>query len=329
MTTCYVQSIPRTIGYLTHIQKTFDPMTPCECRYGRVDWRLQGGVSGYESLLRSRVLPPLGTMPLNKVSPAVVDAWVADMIDDGLSPSRIRQSHQLLGAMMRLAVRRGLISSDPTDGTELPAAINREQRFLTAAELQAIAKGMPERLRAAVWTLGIAGLRFGEMAALKPADIDILRRRIAIRRSVTEVGGRLVSGCTKNRKTRSVAIPKALAEILAAHLATHERDTAFPNSKGGTLRVSNFRSHILKACEATGVESIRIHDLRHTAASLMLAVEPDLHLVMRQLGHSSISVTVDRYGHLMPDRAEQVADKLDALLKRELIGGTVTSVEFG
>jgi integrase len=303
-------------------------MTPCECRYGRVDWRLQGGVSGYESLLRSRVLPPLGTMPLNKVSPAVVDAWVADMIDDGLSPSRIRQSHQLLGAMMRLAVRRGLISSDPTDGTELPAAIIREQRFLTAPELQALAHVMPERLRAEVWTLGLAGLRFGEMAALERADIDILCRRIAVRRSLAEVDG-WYPGSTKNRKTRSVSIPKALAGILAAHLGRHESDTVFPDSKGGTLRVSNFRNHILKACPEVGIEPIRTHDLRHTAASLMLGVEPDLHLVMRQLGHSSISVTVDRYGHLMPDRAEQVADKLDALLERELPRGTVTSVEFG
>ena len=284
-------------------------------------------VSGYESLLRSRILPPLGEIALNAVTPGVVDAWVADMVDDSLSPSRIRQAHQLLGAMMKLAVRRGLISSNPCDGTELPAAVLREQRFLTATELQAVALAMPTHLQAAVWTLGLAGLRFGEMAALERGDINILHKRIGVRRSVTEVDGRLVVGSTKNRKTRSVAIPKALAEILALHLASHQSETVFPDTAGGTLRVSNFRGRVLKACAAAGVAPIRTHDLRHTAASLMLAVEPDLHLTMLQLGHSSISVTVDRYGHLLPGRADQVANKLDALLEQQLRGGTVTEIQ--
>ena len=64
-------------------------------------------------------------------------------------------------------------------------------------------------------------------------------------------------GSTKNRKVRSVAIPKALVDILAAHLSTHDRDTVFPDSNGGTLRVSNFRSHFLKACSEVGIEPIR------------------------------------------------------------------------
>ncbi len=285
-------------------------------------------LSGYESLLRSRIVPQLGAMRLNKVSPAVVDGWVGSMVEADLSPSRIRQAHQLLGAMMRLAVRRSLVSSNPCDGTELPAAVIREQRFLTAAELQAVAQAMPKRLEPTVWTLGLAGLRFGEMAALQRADIDILRKRINVGHSVTEVDSQLVLGPTKNRTTRSVAIPARLADIIAAHLATHDSETVFPDSRGGTLRSTNFRSQILKACAAAGVAPIRTHDLRHTAAALMLAVEPDLHLVMKQLGHSSIAVTVDVYGSLLPGRADQVADKLDELLEQELSAGTVTQIQY-
>lgn len=81
------------------------------------------------------------------------------------------------------------------------------------------------------------------------------------------------------------------------------------------------RGRVLQACEAAGVEPIRTHDLRHTAAALMLSVEPDRQLVMRQLGHSSIAVTVDRYGHLLPGRLEQVADKLDLMLDDTLPAG--------
>jgi integrase len=251
---------------------------------------------------------------LNRIDAGVVDAWIGSMVDDGLSPSRIRQSHNVLSASLKLAVRRGLISSNPCAGTTLPTQQRLEQRFLTAEELAALAEAMPRHLQATTWTLGLAGLRFGEMVALERGDVDVLRRRIDIAKAVTEISGRLDLGETKNRKTRTVAIPQTLAAIINDHLTTHDSGIAFPDTAGGYLRVSNFRGRVLKACEAAGIEPIRTHDLRHTAAALMLAVEPDLHLVMRQLGHSSIAVTVNNYGHLLPGRAGQVADKLDAML---------------
>jgi integrase len=275
-------------------------------------------LDGYEGLLRSRIVPALGDFHLNRIDAAVVDAWIGSMVDEGLSPSRIRQAHQTLGAMMKLAVRRGMISSNACDGTTLPTQQQREQRFLTAEELAALATAMPEHLAAATWTLGVGGLRFGEMAALERPDVDVLRRRIDVSKSVTEINGRLFVGETKNRKTRSVAVPQILAVIINDHLTRHDSGVAFPDTKGGRLRVSNFRGRVLKACGAAGLEPIRTHDLRHTAAGLMLAVEPDLYLVMRQLGHSSIAVTVDCYGHLLPGRADQVADKLDAMLTETL-----------
>ena len=280
---------------------------------------------GYRGLIESRITPSLGDYPLNRVTAGVVDEWVGSMVAEGLSPSRIRQGHQTLGAMMKLAVRRGLISSDPSTGTALPKQKVREQRFLTPSELAALAEAMPKRLQAATWTLGLAGLRFGELAALKRDDFDVLRRRIDVSKSVVDVAGHLVVGETKNRLVRSVAIPRRLAVIANDHLTRHNSAIAFPNTRSGYLRASNFRGHVLQACAASGLDPIRTHDLRHTAAALMLAVEPDLHLVMRQLGHSSIAVTVDRYGHLLPGRVDQVADKLDAMLDDELSGGDVVA----
>jgi integrase len=80
------------------------------------------------------------------------------------------------------------------------------------------------------------------------------------------------------------------------------------------LRIPPYRKHVMKACVEIGIEPIRTHDLRHTAASLMLAAEPDVFVAMKQLGHSSIKVTVDVYGHLLPGRAAEAADKLDQLI---------------
>jgi integrase len=270
--------------------------------------------AGYESLLRSRVLPTFGAVSVNQITPAMVDTWVAEMVSEGLSPTRVRQAHQVLSSMMKAALRRGLIAGNPTDGTPLPAPVNRDQRFLSPNELASFCGAMPSRLQASAWVLGVAGLRFGEMAALTRDDIDILRRRIHVRRSVTEVNGRLVIGTPKNGKTRSVAIPATLARILNEQMLSHPHDVVFPDTAGGMLRVNNYRKYVVAACDAVGLETIRTHDLRHTAASLMLAAEPDVFIAMKQLGHSSISVTVDVYGHLLPGRVDDAADKLDTLI---------------
>ena len=195
---------------------------------------------GYKGLLRSRVIPTLGDYPLNRIDAGVVDSWVASMFHDGLSPSRIRQCHQVLSAALKLAVRRNIIASNPCEGTALPAAVRREQRFLTPTELADVAGAMPVHLRAATWTLGLAGLRFGEMAALQRDDVDVLRRRIEVSKSVTEISGHLVFGETKNRKNRSVAIPTRLASTINDHIIAHDSAFAFPDTAGGCLRVSNF-----------------------------------------------------------------------------------------
>jgi hypothetical protein len=94
-------------------------------------------LAGYESLLQSRILPAFGAIPVNKLTPGMVDGWVSAMVHEGLSSARIRQAHQVLSAMMKAALRRGLVGSNPADGTPLPAATKREQRFLTATELAA------------------------------------------------------------------------------------------------------------------------------------------------------------------------------------------------
>jgi len=215
---------------------------------------------------------------------------------------------------MWVAICRGLVGSNPADGTPLPAARKREQRFLTAGELAAFAGSMPERLRASAWTLGISGLRFGEMTVLTRDDVDILRRTIEVRRSVSDVNGILIVGTPKNGKRRTVAIPATLAGILNDQMLSHPHDIVFPDTAGGMLRIPRYRQHVLAGCAEAGIAPIRTHDLRHTAASLMLAAEPDVFVAMKQLGHSSIKVTVDVYGHLLPGRAAEAADKLDVLI---------------
>jgi integrase len=161
-------------------------------------------------------------------------------------------------------------------------------------------------------------LRWGEAAALRRNRCHLLRSRLEVVESVAEVGGRLYLGETKTYQRRTVVIPSFLRELLAEHLATQVSRApdsfVFTGATGGLLRNSNFRRRVWRpAVRALGLPSdLRIHDLRHTCATLLIAQGAHPKAIQAQLGHSSIQVTLDLYGHLFPDDMDRLAGHLDA-----------------
>jgi integrase len=119
---------------------------------------------------------------------------------------------------------------------------------------------------------------------------------------------------------RSVALPRLVADELEEHLHGLPEQSAealvFPAPEGGYLHLENFRKRVwLPAVEEAGVAPLRVHDLRHTCASLAIAAGADVKVLQRMLGHASAALTLDRYGHLMPGQAESVAERLDVLAR--------------
>ena len=169
---------------------------------------------------------------------------------------------------------------NPAAGANLPRLNRREMRYLSPGELLAVGKAVPGKHRTLILTLGIAGLRFGEAAALRRQDVDLLHRRLTVERSVTEVDGSLVMGSPKSGRVRSVAIPERLIKELDNHLGTYvapDLDAlVFSSDLGAMLRVTNFSRRVFRpAVAATAIErpeELRLHDLRHTAAAAMIAV---------------------------------------------------------
>ncbi len=249
----------------------------------------------------------------------------------GLSPSRIRQAHQALSAPLKAAVKNRHLASNPAEGASLPRIRPKEQLFLTAAQLDDLAQTIAEPYGVFVYLLGYGGLRWGEAAALRRKRIDVLRARIEVVESVAEVGGKLIYGPTKTYRSRTITLPRSLRDMLNTHLIEHV--AASPDSlvftangrmyktkmvKPGTpLRHSNFTKRIWNpAIETAGVPpGLRIHDLRHTAAALMIAAGAHPQHIKRHLGHSSITVTMDQYGHLFPSEADAIAERLDHILR--------------
>jgi len=198
----------------------------------------------------------------------------------------------------------------------LPKRVDREMRLLTPAEVEALATAIDGRYRVLVDLLAYTGLRFGEAVALKVKRLDLLRGTCEVVESGTEVGSRLEWGTTKGGERRTVRPPRFLAADLAAHPAgrPHGPDAlVFTAPMGGPLRERKFLAGVLKpAASRAGLPAtLRAHDLRHTAASLLIREGASVKAVQATLGHRSAVMTLDRYGHLWPDELEGLAERLD------------------
>jgi integrase len=169
--------------------------------------------------------------------------------------------------------------------------------------------------------LAFSGARIGEAAALRVRNLDLLRGRVRIVEASKEVDGKIIVGETKTRQNRTVTLPRFLREGLALHLASFgspdDADSlVFSGANGGAIRQHAFRSRVfVPAAKRAGLHPLRVHDLRHTAVAL--AIEAGWHprKIQEMLGHSSIQVTMDRYGHLFDTLHQDGADRLDELYR--------------
>jgi integrase len=270
----------------------------------------------YRLLLDNQVLPHFGTATLAGVDTLAVREWVAALVESGLSPSRIRNAHQVLSQVFAAAVDGGRLARNPAAGVRLPKRVEREMLFLDAAQVEQLADAIGPHHRVLVYFLAYTGLRFGEAVALRVRRLDLLRGRCEVVESATEVGSQLVWGPTKTYERRTVRLPRFLAELLGEHLAGRPADPealVFTAPLGGPLRERKFLHGQLKpAARRAGLPTeLRAHDLRHTAASLLIRQGASVKAVQKTLGHKSAVMTLDRYGHLWPDELEDLADRLD------------------
>jgi len=266
-------------------------------------------IVGYRSMLRCHVLPAFSGLAVAKIEYSDVDEFLGELRAAGAAPGTVRSARKVLRLVLGTAVRSGAIKANPCDGVRIARSEPEEMHFLTMDELLRLADAMkrPE-YGLMVRFAGLTGLRAGEVGALRIGRLDLLRRRAEVLENVSEVTGYgLVYGPPKTYERRSVPIPPSLVEELAAHLTGRgdQRDAfVFTSPTGGPLRQRNFMGrHFKPAVERAGLPpDLRFHDLRHTCAAPLINADPPAHplAVMKRLGHSSITVTYNTYGHLFP-----------------------------
>lgn len=284
-----------------------------------------------EGILRRYIRPAFAQDTLDDITPMDVQAWTAQLLSGKhagaskpLSVKTVRNAHGLLHKVFSEAIRQRLIKSNPCQRTGLPERTHHETRFLTEPEAERLLAAIGEHYRPLVLLLLATGLRWGEAAGLKVANIDVLARSLRVVETMQELAStaELVFVPPKSRMSRrTVSFPASVAGELVPLVANKGRDElVFRAHQGGPVRYRVFRRTWVKAIAAAGLDGLRIHDTRHTHAAWLISAGVPLTAISRRLGHASIMVTSDMYGHLLPSVDEGIMATLDKALPDPLGG---------
>ena len=274
-------------------------------------------IRGYERALKLRVLPELGHLRFGEVSRRDVQRLVDNLLASGLAPSTVVNTLNPLQAIYRRALQREEVLTNPTERLDLPRQDSRRERIASPEEAARLLEALPHEDRAAWATAMYAGLRRGELCALRVSDVDLATGVIRVERAWDDHEGE-IDGKTKAAR-RTVPIAAVLRDVLVEHLMTTKRTgeaLMFGTTAQHPFEPSTVRRRALAAWKAAGLEPIGLHECRHTFASLMIASGVNAKALCTYMGHATVAITFDTYGKLMPGNEEEAAGRLDAYLAR-------------
>jgi integrase len=273
---------------------------------------------GYEHLLRRYLEPEFGDLLVSDLTPALVRRWWAGLSPE--HPTANARAYALLRAILTTAVTDELLASNPC---RVRAASNsptkKEIRPATLAELEVLVREMPDQLGALVLLCAWCALRVGEVLELRRRDLDLNRGVVKVTRAVSWVRGQPIVGTPKSAAgTREVSVPPHIVPALERHLEKHVRPGAdallFPSMRDRQRHMQPTVLHTAwrKARSAAGREDLRIHDLRHTGATMAAMTGATLAELQARLGHSTVAAAL-RYQHAAQGRDAEIAAKLSDL----------------
>lgn len=281
----------------------------------------------YRDNLR-RLIPLIGHVRLGQLSPAHIQSAYSALLQSS-SARTVHHSHAVLRTALKQAVRWGLLVRNPIEGVSPPRPERLEMKTLDHMEIKMLLASAEEDRFLALWTLLVStGIRIGEALGLRWTDLDTGNGRIAIQRALQrQEGNGLVFVEPKSRQSRrTIHLSRLAQDALAEHRRLQAREhlavgsewqehgLIFTTTVGRPLDPNHVYVSFQRALRRAGLPHLRLHDLRHTAATLLLADGVHPKLVQEMLGHSSISLTLDTYSHVTPALHAEVAHRMDALL---------------
>jgi len=285
------------------------------------DWR-ESTRENYLNILKNHILPAFGSIPIDKIKRKDLKFFFDKLLSEGVASNTVAIIRAPISGVLSHALDSELIENNPLVGLKLI-------RKKTAKDVEPLSKDEAVLLLESAQQYGDGaffpsillalrtGMRIGEIRALKWKDLEFENRLIEVRRSCRQ--GRVTK--PKNGKGRKVDMSKQLAGVLRElkhkqwkkYAGKEVPQWVFANGRGGMLRHNTFRAALMSCLNKAGLRNIRIHDLRHTYATTRLLSDHNIGDVSYQLGHSSIKITYDTYGHWLPGKFKSEVDELDNL----------------
>ncbi|MCT7371442.1 tyrosine-type recombinase/integrase [Mycolicibacterium llatzerense] len=277
--------------------------------------------SQYRDYIRKDIDPVIGMMPVDRVTRADIRRWVQHMEESGAAGKTMKNKHGFVSGVFNAAITEGTYSkANPCVGVAIKETETGEMVFLTQAEYQTFLAAFTDRYKPVMRFLVASGVRFSEMAALRPSDVDYQTGSVRISRAWKKVDDAALSwelGPPKTKKSkRTIVVPVDCLPVVP-----DGQEYLFVNTHGNPLRSTTFGPNVFKKtlarlqkADKTFTKTLRVHDMRHTCASWMIQAGVPLPVIQRHLGHESIQTTVDRYGHLDQSAAKLAADAMAAML---------------
>ncbi|MBA2716632.1 MAG: site-specific integrase [Propionibacteriales bacterium] len=284
----------------------------------------------YATVARKHIVgATIGTTSLDKLKPSHVEAWKVELQKRGLSESTIRSAYTILRAVLDTAVRDDALAKNPAEAVARPKVTRKEAAYLTTAQVRTLLEKAEKSRYAVLFELLVnTGLRRGEALALTWSDVDYVKKLIRVRGTLARVDGALVVTEPKTEKSKRVIhlspaserVVKAVRlrqkeDRLKAGSAWVQTSYVFTTETGEPCDPRNALRALKVAAEKASLPGVGLHTLRHSAATVMIENGVPLKVVSEILGHFSVSVTGDIYGHVSPDVSAQAMDALGAALK--------------
>ena len=287
----------------------------------------------YFAEVRLRLIPGLGKIVLAKLTPQHLQSLYARLLASGTSRSMVAYCHHVLYTALEEAMRLGLVVRNVADLVDPPRKSRREMAVYDedqARKLIATASG--DRFEALGVLVLATGMRQGELLALRWSEVNLEKATLTVLATLQQYPGQRPSReeTKTTHSARVIALPQTVVKLLVQHRkaqqneqarlgpAWNARDLVFPNTIGNPMHASSFRSRWWRALvRKAGLPYIRFHDLRHTAATLLLGRGVPVKVVSEMLGHANVSITLNMYGHVLPHMQQQAAQTMDAILSSD------------
>ncbi|MGO8948874.1 MAG: tyrosine-type recombinase/integrase [Ktedonobacterales bacterium] len=274
------------------------------------------------------IVPALGKVPIGRLSAQQVQTLYSQKLQAGMAPGSVVLLNAVLHRALDAAQRLGLVQRNITERADVPRKRPREMMSLLPEQARALLVAASGTRLEALYVLALTtGMREGELLALRWHDVDLEAGMLQVRATLYKLYGKFQFAQPKTaRSRRKVALTALAVEALRAHRARqveerlllgpvwHDSDLVFCNTIGKPIeRIDLVRRSLHPLLKKAGLPLIRFHDLRHTAATLLLRQGIHPKVVAEMLGHSQISVTLDTYSHVLPDMQREATAALDKL----------------